>query len=209
MIFSKEPFHLLCGDNAPCDLLSTWPGGSRKKEVRCRPAFSVRSVLLHQQDPNWLPTLSLPAPQKPKLNPVLIAMLLRVAAQLMGPSCHMAPLVLVAGRTRTGVRAMALPPQRILGLDTAPARELERRSPTKSAPCKALTPRRPLPLPCCGFQKQFNKVVGAIRAMAEEANADLKTRFKALRHVSLDPWRIGAVVAAAPALFHFEKSRTA
>ncbi|MGW3958166.1 transposase family protein [Streptomyces sp. NPDC004752] len=58
-------------------------------------------------------------------------------------------------------------------------------------------------------QRQFNKVVGAIRAMAEKANADLKTRFKALRHVSLDPWRIGAVVAAALALFHFEKSRTA
>jgi hypothetical protein len=28
-------------------------------------------------------------------------------------------------------------------------------------------------------QKQFNKVIGAIRAMAEKANADLKTRFKA------------------------------
>jgi hypothetical protein len=60
-----------------------------------------------------------------------------------------------------------------------------------------------------GRQKQYNKVVGAIRAMAEKANADLKTRFKALRHVSLDPWRIGAVVAAALALFHFEKGRTA
>lgn len=58
-------------------------------------------------------------------------------------------------------------------------------------------------------QKQFNKVIGAIRALAEKANADLKTRFKALRHVSLDPWRIGAVVAAALALFHFEKGRTA
>src|SRR5262245_28051481 len=34
-------------------------------------------------------------------------------------------------------------------------------------------------------QKQFNKIVGAIRAMPEKANADLKTRFKALRHVSL------------------------
>jgi hypothetical protein len=58
-------------------------------------------------------------------------------------------------------------------------------------------------------QQQFNKVIGAVRALAEKANADLKTRFKALRHVSLDPWRIGAVVAAALALFHFEKNLTA
>ncbi|MDT3729027.1 transposase family protein, partial [Streptomyces sp. DSM 41972] len=42
-------------------------------------------------------------------------------------------------------------------------------------------------------QRQFNKAIGAVRALAEKANADLKTRFKALRHVSLDPWRIGAV----------------
>lgn len=57
-------------------------------------------------------------------------------------------------------------------------------------------------------QKQFTKVVGAIRAMAEKANADLKTRFKALRHVHLDPWRIGDIVAAALTLLHVEKGRT-
>jgi hypothetical protein len=57
-------------------------------------------------------------------------------------------------------------------------------------------------------QKQFNKVIGAIRALAEKANADLKTRFKALRHVSLSPQRIGDIAAAALAIFHFEKGRT-
>jgi len=57
-------------------------------------------------------------------------------------------------------------------------------------------------------QKQYNKIIGAIRALAEKANADLKTRFKALRHISLDPWRIGAITAAALALFHFEHRRT-
>lgn len=57
-------------------------------------------------------------------------------------------------------------------------------------------------------QKQYNKIIGAIRALAEKANADLKTRFKALRHVSLDPWRIGAITAAALALFHFEHGHT-
>jgi hypothetical protein len=58
-------------------------------------------------------------------------------------------------------------------------------------------------------QKQYNKVVGAIRALAEKANADLKTRFKALQHVSLDPWRIGDITTAALTLFHFEQGRTA
>lgn len=58
-------------------------------------------------------------------------------------------------------------------------------------------------------QQQFNKVIGAIRALAEKANADLKTRFKALRHVSLSPHRIGDITAAALAIFHFEKGRTA
>lgn len=53
-------------------------------------------------------------------------------------------------------------------------------------------------------QRQFNKVIGAIRALAEKANADLKTRFKALRHVSLSPQRIGDITAAALAIFHFE-----
>jgi DDE superfamily endonuclease len=58
-------------------------------------------------------------------------------------------------------------------------------------------------------QQQFTKVIGAIRALAEKANADLKTRFKALRHVSLSPQRIGDIAAAALAIFHFEKGRTA
>ncbi len=56
-------------------------------------------------------------------------------------------------------------------------------------------------------QKQFNKAIGAIRALAEKANADLKTRFKALRRISLAPQRIGDIVAAALTLFHHEKGR--
>ncbi|WP_374328583.1 transposase family protein [Streptomyces sp. PSKA30] len=58
-------------------------------------------------------------------------------------------------------------------------------------------------------QQQFNKVIGATRALAEKARADLKTRFKALRHVSLAPQRISGIVAAALVLFHFEKGRVA
>ena len=32
--------------------------------------------------------------------------------------------------------------------------------------------------------------------------------FKALRNVSLDPWRIGTIVAAALVLLHFDHTRT-
>lgn len=59
------------------------------------------------------------------------------------------------------------------------------------------------------IQQQFNKVIGAIRALAEKANADLKMRFKALRHVSLSPQRIGDIAAAALVIFQFEQGRTA
>jgi DDE superfamily endonuclease len=58
-------------------------------------------------------------------------------------------------------------------------------------------------------QKQFNKVIGALRALAEKANADLKVRFKALRRVSLSPNRIGDITAAALSLFHHENNRPA
>lgn len=47
-----------------------------------------------------------------------------------------------------------------------------------------------------------------LRSQAERANSLLKTTFKALRRVSLCPWRIGAVVAAALVLLHHEHGRT-
>jgi hypothetical protein len=37
---------------------------------------------------------------------------------------------------------------------------------------------------------------------AERGNSLLKTTFKALRRVSLRPWRIGGITAAAFVLFH-------
>jgi hypothetical protein len=57
-------------------------------------------------------------------------------------------------------------------------------------------------------QKQLNLLQAHARARAEQANAVLKTTFKALRHVSLDPWTIGRVVAAALVLLHIEHDRT-
>lgn len=56
--------------------------------------------------------------------------------------------------------------------------------------------------------KQLNWLQAHARARAEQANAVLKMTFKALRHVSLDPGMIGAIVAAALVLLHVEHGRT-
>lgn len=57
-------------------------------------------------------------------------------------------------------------------------------------------------------QKTFNKLLRGTRALGERANALLIMRFKALRRVSLDPWRIGAITQAALVLLHHESNRT-
>jgi hypothetical protein len=57
-------------------------------------------------------------------------------------------------------------------------------------------------------QQQFNRAHNAVRAVGERGNALLKMTFKALRNVSLDPWRIGTIVAAALVLLHFDHART-
>jgi hypothetical protein len=57
-------------------------------------------------------------------------------------------------------------------------------------------------------QRQYNLLHAYARARAEQANAVLKTTFKALRHVSLAPQRIGVIVAAALVILHIEHNRT-
>jgi hypothetical protein len=47
-----------------------------------------------------------------------------------------------------------------------------------------------------------------VRGIGERANALLVMRFTALRRVSLYPWRIGAIIAAALVLLHHENNRT-
>ena len=47
-----------------------------------------------------------------------------------------------------------------------------------------------------------NAMISALRAPAERANALLKRTWKALERVTLDPWRIGAITAAALVLLH-------
>ncbi|MHA6632167.1 HARBI1 family protein [Pseudonocardia sichuanensis] len=57
-------------------------------------------------------------------------------------------------------------------------------------------------------QRTVNTLHSATRALAERGNSLLKTTFKALRRVSLCPWRIGAITAAALVLLHHEHGRT-
>jgi hypothetical protein len=57
-------------------------------------------------------------------------------------------------------------------------------------------------------QQQLNKAHNSLRAIGERGNSLLKMTFKALRNVSLDPWRIGKIVAAALILLHFDHART-
>ena len=57
-------------------------------------------------------------------------------------------------------------------------------------------------------QRTINMLHSATRALAERGNSLLKTTFKALRRVSLCPWRIGAITAAALVLLHTEHDRT-
>jgi hypothetical protein len=57
-------------------------------------------------------------------------------------------------------------------------------------------------------QRTVNLLHAATRAPAERGNSLLKTTFKALRRVSLCPWRIGAITAAALVLFHQQCGRS-
>jgi hypothetical protein len=57
-------------------------------------------------------------------------------------------------------------------------------------------------------QKDHNKAHNAKRAIGERGNSLLKTTFKALRNISLCPWAIGDIVAAALVILHTEHDRT-
>jgi hypothetical protein len=57
-------------------------------------------------------------------------------------------------------------------------------------------------------QRTINALHAATRALAERGNSLLKGTFKALRRVSLCPWRIGAITAAALVLLHHVYDRT-
>jgi len=56
--------------------------------------------------------------------------------------------------------------------------------------------------PLTDDERTVNVLHAATRALAERGNSLLKTTFKALRRISLCPWRIGAITAAALVLLH-------
>ena len=58
-------------------------------------------------------------------------------------------------------------------------------------------------------QKAYNTILRGIHGPAERANSLLKTTFKALRHISLDPWKIGRIAKAALVLLQQIHNRTA
>jgi DDE superfamily endonuclease len=57
-------------------------------------------------------------------------------------------------------------------------------------------------------QQQLNAAHNRLRAIGERGNSLLKMTFRALRNVSLDPWRIGKIVAAALVILHVDHART-
>ena len=68
--------------------------------------------------------------------------------------------------------------------------------------------KRPTNRSCTDVQQQFNKAHNAVRAIGERGNSLLKTTFKALRNVSLCPWTIGRITAAALVILHIHDRTT-
>jgi len=58
------------------------------------------------------------------------------------------------------------------------------------------------------LQQQLNKAHNSVRAIGERGNSILKMTFKALLNISLDPSRIGKIVAAALVILHIDQART-
>lgn len=68
--------------------------------------------------------------------------------------------------------------------------------------------KKPMNRTCTDVQQQFNRAHNAIRAIGECGNSLLKTTFRALHNVSLWPWSIGPITAAALVILHVEHGRT-
>ena len=58
------------------------------------------------------------------------------------------------------------------------------------------------------LQQTFNRAHNRLRAIGERGNSLLKITFKALRNVSLCPWNIGNIIAAALVILHIDHART-
>jgi hypothetical protein len=56
-------------------------------------------------------------------------------------------------------------------------------------------------------KQQFNKAHNSLGAIGERGNSLPKMTCRSLRNVSLNPWRIGKIVAAALVILHIEHDR--
>ena len=68
--------------------------------------------------------------------------------------------------------------------------------------------KRPADTELSDIHKTYNKIHNGVRAIGERGNSLLKMTFKAVRNVSLCPWAIGRIVAAALVLLHIDHGRT-
>jgi hypothetical protein len=57
----------------------------------------------------------------------------------------------------------------------------------------------------CSDNRARNRLINALRAPAERANSLLKNTWRALRRITLDPWRIGPITTAALVLLQLQK----
>jgi hypothetical protein len=79
---------------------------------------------------------------------------------------------------------------------------------TKAKPTHHRGVQEPKDSTLTGVQQQFNNAHNGVRAIGERGNTLLKMTFKALRNVSLCPWTIGRIAAAALVLLHVDHGRT-
>lgn len=68
--------------------------------------------------------------------------------------------------------------------------------------------KKPKDITLTDDQKAYNALHAGLRSIGERANTLLKTPYKALRRVSLDPSAISRIATGALLLLHFEHNRT-
>ena len=68
--------------------------------------------------------------------------------------------------------------------------------------------KKPKNRACTHVEQHFNRAHNAVRAIGERGNSLLKTTLKALRNVSICPWTISRITAAALVILHIEHGRT-
>ncbi len=108
-------------------------------------------------------------------------------------------LTVTSGRPSTAVSSATMRSQDSASSSPPPSETVpqglhRRRRRRRGAHPDQAAPRRQVPR---RGQPRPQRLLSALRAQGERAIALLKTRWKALRHLALDPWRISDITAAA------------